>query len=404
MEHLTIALEYPHSRWVVGRKTLPSLRDTILKSFLAAVPQELVREFNKAQLNLTLINGSEFLFRPLDDPEKLKSLEVAGFIIEEANEVEEEIWQRLKDRMRQKLPNGTRPRYRSTIMLNPGDEDHWIPQVFLFRRPDGHKLFQSSTIDNMLNLPSEYIDELKSTYNEATLQRLLYGQFGRIHKGRPVFPTFNRKDHVRLFDYDPKIMLVRGWDFGFNHPVCTWLQMRGDQIRVLNVLKGKRIYLDDFINGTQQFDGVRKAQEALFGPNIPTKDFCDPRGSDETDKGVTSVSILNRNGIFPIYRRTWIEEGLDAMKMKMDTKDRLTGEPNLIVHPRCKNLIEGLLGGYHRDEDDTPVKDNLYDNDVDGIRYPILHMVQTAAINRQMARQDFNRAYVNPRTARRIEY
>lgn len=403
MEHIALALEYPGSRWVVGRKTLPSLRITILKSFLSALPRELIRDYNKAQLHLTLMNGSEFIFLPLDDPEKLKSLEIAGFIIEEANEVEKEIYDRLKDRMRQALPNGTRPRYKSTIMLNPTDEEHWIPQLFLFQKPKNHELFQSSTIDNMLNVPEDYVDELKRTYGDAEIERVIYGNFSRIHKGRPVFPTFNKNHHVKIFEYDENTTLVRGWDFGFNHPVCSWLQLKNDQVRVLATLKGKRIYLDDFINGTKDFVGVRRFQEELFGPNRNTKDYCDPRGSDETDKGVTSISILNRNGIFPVYRRTWIEEGLDAMKMKIDTKCRLTGEPNLIVHPRCKNLIEGFLGGYHRDEDDTPVKDNLYDNDMDSVRYPIIHMVQQAAINRQLARQDFNRAYVNPHTGRRVD-
>lgn len=285
-EHVELALENPGSLWLIGRATLPALRDTILRSFLNFVPNELIRDFNKAHLTCTLVNNSQFIFRPLDDEEKLKSLEIAGFIIEEANEVKEGIWKRLKDRMRQRLPSGKHPRYRSTIMLNPTDEDHWIPQVFVTQKPQAHEIFFSSTLENRDNLPDDYVDELKRTYSKDMLQRLLYGQFGKIHAGRPVYPQFAKGLYInRNLAYDPTLPVIRGWDFGYNHPACAILQMKGEQVRVLYEFMGSKIYLDDFCRGSIQSGdnnpnhvGILPFCDRIFGPNARYIDFCDPRG------------------------------------------------------------------------------------------------------------------------------
>lgn len=405
-EHLQLALENPGSLWLVGRKTLPSLKDTILRTFLGAIPDQLIADYNKSHLNLKLVNGSEFIFRPLDDIEKLKSLEIAGFVIEEANEVEKPVFDRLKDRMRQKLPGGTSPRFRSTIMLNPGDEDHWIPQLFLVDKPALHELIHSTTHENLENLPADYIDELSTMYSPDMQQRLIFGQFGKIHTGRPVYPQFTNGGYVREVPFDPKYPLIRGWDFGYNRPAVVWLQMVGRQVRLLAEMMGKNVYLEDFIK-----EEVLPYQSSLFGEGTKEQplrmlDFCDPRGADQSDKGKTSIDILHEAGIRPAYRRTWIEEGIKAVKQCMDTVNPSTKEPNYLVHPRCKNLIDGLRGGYKREEgEEMPEKDGFYEHLQDAHRYAILHCVQRAKINALMNNDiEPARVFVNPHTGRRIEF
>jgi hypothetical protein len=353
----TCLVEHPGSVWVVGRKFLPSLKDTTMRAFLSLVPHELVASFNKAALNLILRNGSEVWFRPLYDPEVLKSYEIAGFMIDEANEIDKEIYDRLKDRMRQKLPNGKHPRYQSIICLNPTEEDHWIPQLFLHEKPEGHEMFSSSTYQNMRNLPPEYVKELERTYSKDMLQRLLYGQFGKVHKGRPVFPQFARGNYIRPVSFNPKLPLVRGWDFGYNSPACVFLQMDQGRVSVLGEVIGKRIYLDDFVR-----DMVLPYQAEFFKNPLRVIDYCDPKGSDQSDKGKTSVNILNDLRIFPIYRKSFIKEGVAVIKRLLDTVDP-NGNPNFLVHPRARVLIEALRGGYHRiDGSEEPEKDGYYDH------------------------------------------
>ncbi len=395
-----LALEHPGSRWVIGRKLLPSLKDSIWRDLLQILPKEIVRSYNIASMTIVLTNGSEFWGRPLYDPELFKSYQISGFLIEEANEVDKDIYDRLKDRMRQKLPDGSRPRYTSIILLNPTDEEHWIPQLFM-SPPKNHEIFYSSTYDNLENLPQDYTEELKSIYSDEVLVRLLYGRFGKVHKGRPVYGIFNSELHVRPVAYDPKLPLIRGWDFGYNHPGCVWLQMENKQVRVLAEKLGKRIYLNDFVNKE-----VLPLQDELFGRNmpIPTIDFCDPRGSDLSDKGKTSVQILNDNRIFPVYRRTTIDEGIKATLEYMGTKDLKTGLPNYLVHPRCKNLIEGDKGGYHRlDGEEMPEKDGTYDHLQDCRRYALIFLKMRLKARDMTEAQSEIKVHIT-RSGRRFEY
>ena len=396
-----LALENPGFTYVIARKTMPSLRDTTMKTFFACMEDGLIPRggHNKTNNIVTLVNGAQFLFRPLDDLEKLKSLEIAGFFVDEANEIDLDTYNIFKSRVRQKVKTKEPTMYRTIIALNPGEEDHWIPQLFLHVKPPNHEMFQSTTMDNLKNLPDGYIEELKATFTPDMQQRMIYGLFGRVHKGRPVYASFSRGNYVSPVEYRSDTTLVRAWDFGFNHPAVVWMQIVGTQARILAELQGRNIYLQDFIR-----DEILPFQQNLFG-DIKSKiiDFCDPRGSDESDKGKSSVQILNDHGIYPIYRRTWIEEGIKVVKHYLDTKGP-DGSPNFLIHPRCKILIEGFKGGYKRlDGEEIPDKDNTYDHTQDCLRYGLLHCFQRSKIAQLSIEHSKIRRYTNPHTGRIIE-
>lgn len=402
-ELLACAIEFPGTSYIIGRKTLPSLKDSTWKEFINVIPDGLIKDYNKNDRNVILHNDSMFMGRPLDEMKKFESIEIAGFLLDEVDEVEKEIYDTLKTRVRQMvMVNGvrTKPRYRSMVVSNPPEEDHWLVDNFFSIKPKGSIVFQSTTFDNAKNLPDGYVETLKSTYSPDMQQRMIYGQLGKVHKGRPVFPQFARGNYIKAFDIDPKLPLYRSFDFGFNHPACVWLQIYNQQIRVVGELMGKRIYLDDFLKDKVfPFEGEKLG----LTPKIQLRAFCDPRGSDETDKGMTSVSILNDFGIFPIYRRTRIEEGIKAIKHFLDTQTE--GEPNLVIHPRCTILIEALRGGYHRlDKDDTPNKDNYYDHLVDAMRYGAIHLYKRMRFGDAQQVFDNVPARVSPRTGYRREY
>ena len=393
------ALENPGFTYLIGRKTLPSLRDTTMKTFFDVVEDGFIKSHNKSQNIVTLVNNSEFIFRPLDDMEKFKSLEIAGFFIDEANEVEEDLYMTLKSRVRQQVKEAPPTRYRTIISLNPGEETHWIPQLFLHRKPKGSEIFFSTTMDNMKNLPPNYVDDLMSMYSKDMQQRMLYGQFGRVHKGRPVFPQFQRGNFIRAIEPIAKEVIYRCFDFGFQNPACVWVQFIDGQLRVLAEKLGKRIYLDDFLHECFAYEA------GLWGqwPKEWYKAFCDPRGSDESDKGKSSVQILNEHGIYPVHRRTFIEEGIKAIKGLLDGVNG--GEPNFLIHDRCGILVEAFRGGYARaDGENEPEKDGYYDHLMDALRYGAIHLTRRHQFQHARHVIDQQNVYIHPITGRRQEF
>jgi len=90
-----LAKIYPGSRWVVVRQDRPTLRRNTLPSFWKTCPQPFFHpdRYNKSDMIATAINGSRIEFIPesySEDPElkKFDGLEVNGFVLEEADELQ----------------------------------------------------------------------------------------------------------------------------------------------------------------------------------------------------------------------------------------------------------------------------------------------------------------------------
>ena len=393
------ALANPKGLYLIARATLPSLRDSTYRTFFEHTEPELIKANNKANMVVTLINGAEFIFRPLDDMEKFKSIQISGFLVDEVNEISEEMYLTLRSRVRQ-IVEGRTPFYRTLALMNPEDETHWVAQRGLYKKPPNEEMIFSTTFDNQKNLPAGYVDELMGMYTPDMQKRMIYGQFGRVFKGNPVFPQFVRGEYIRPIEPVKGLPLYRGIDFGFNKPAVSWLQFVDGQIRIYESIKGNKISLDDFIR-----EIILPKEIELFGSwEAKVQTFCDPAGSQESDKGKSSIEILNDYGIFPLYKKARIEEGIKAMKHFMDTKNA-KGEPNFLVHPRDHVLIDALKGGYCWDDKmQSPDKTKGYDDQVDSVRYPITYLFKWARAG--ILNKHFNerRQFVSKNGSRTFEY
>lgn len=392
------ALNNPKGLYLIGRATLPSLRDSTYRSFFEHTEPQLIKHHNKANLVVTLINDAEFIFRPLDDMEKFKSMQISGFFLDEANEITEEMYQTLRTRVRQ-IVGGRIPFYRTIIAHNPGEEHEWIPRRFVHRKVENEEIIFSTTMDNQRNLPPNYIEDLKMMYSEDMQKRMIYGQYGKVFKGNPVFPQYARGEYLRRIEPVQGFPIYRGIDFGFNKPAVSWMQYINGQVRIYQAIKGEKIYLDDFIR-----DVILPEEQKLFPRwNAPFKTVCDPAGSQESDKGRSSVDILNEFGIFPMYKKTKVEEGIRAIKHFLDTKNA-AGEPNFLVHPRADLLNSALKGGYCWDDKmKLPDKTKGYDDIVDSARYPITYIHKWAKAGALINNEVSARRYISKTGSRSFE-
>lgn len=187
--------------------------------------------------------------------------------------------------------------------------------------------------------------------------------------GKAVYAGFN-ESHVQPVWPDPNFPVLRGWDFGFHHPACVWSQSHGG-FWVVGEVMGQDQTLDSFVK-----DVVLPYQAVLF-PEGPSEwkfiDYGDIAGKQITDKSdFTSFAILSNYGIFPIGKKTAIEQGLTLIRQKIVSAE-------LQVHPRCRILVEGFKGGYRYPEPSVaipdplfPMKDGFYDHLMDALRYVVV--------------------------------
>ncbi len=362
-EVIELSMRYKNNLGLICRKTYLELKDTTMRTFFDECPPALIKEHNKSEHMVTFWNGSQVLFRSLDNSEKFKSLELGFFYIDEASEIDERCFRILSGRLRKQ---GV-PRRVGFITSNPPYTDHWIYRLFVEEPTDDFDFIHAPSTENPF-LPDGYIDELRRNYPPEWVRVFLDGEFGFIADGKPVYADFKPHIHVKDTSYVPGIPVSRGWDFGYHSPAVVFSQKLGDRLIVLGELEGKEETIDKF---AKKVIGVSCQR---FGKDATYVDYCDPAGRQKNDKSEkTSVQILQSLGVYPQSKVQSINDGVLIIRILLQKHD--DGLPGLVIDRAARKLIQGFSGGYHYPEGDqpdnqkTPKKDNIFDHLQDALRY-----------------------------------
>jgi len=222
-------VEYPGSRILVGRLTWTALRDTTQRMFMEeiwAAERDMGKKlitYESRQRGLlklrTVKKGvqSEILFRRLDEPGPLGSLELDAFFIDEAHEVDgSEVPEETFKMLQSRLSRSVGP-LRGLVCTNPGGQD-WIYKYFVSKEAvpkSQHEDYQHwvmTTAENKINLPPGYVeglyeqhrdpetgelDEWGRRYLEASFE-VFAGQIYSIYESRHIVDPFVIPEHWQV--------------------------------------------------------------------------------------------------------------------------------------------------------------------------------------------------------------
>jgi hypothetical protein len=90
----------PNANVLVCANIAPQYEQTLKREIEQDIPKAFVKYVSTQKSFMDLINGARIIYRPLDDPDKLRSLNVTMFVIIEASEVSSEAFTQLKTRTR----------------------------------------------------------------------------------------------------------------------------------------------------------------------------------------------------------------------------------------------------------------------------------------------------------------
>jgi len=177
-------------------------------------------------------NGSKIIFKGMDKPAKLKSINNVSIVwIEECSEVKYEGFKELLGRLRH--PN---LKLHMLLSTNPVSKGNWSYKHFFkddqnnFFALDDEELYKQKTIikndtyyhhstaDDNLFLPESYIEQLEDlkTHDPDLYRIARKGRFGV--NGKLVLPQFEVQSHEKVMDDINAIngpILKNGMDFGF---------------------------------------------------------------------------------------------------------------------------------------------------------------------------------------------
>lgn len=225
---------------LVIRKVASTLKDSVIPSFRARIKElELDECFTENKSDRSLYNsesGSIILFRGLDDPEKLKSIEgVDRILVEEATELTKEDFFELNRRVR------GREGIQITLNFNPIDERHWLKQHFFDQEIDDCCIIESSYLDNrfLTEQDVKHINLMKQyNYNQYRIYAL--GEWGIYEVGNPWLYGFDVEQHISKVPLEliGDMPVHLSFDFNINPMTCIAAQHtryygEGSYVRIL---------------------------------------------------------------------------------------------------------------------------------------------------------------------------
>jgi phage terminase large subunit len=157
-------MKWPGSRWYLSRKEAVALKRTTLLTWRDMLPTGIVERHNKSDGLYQFINGSEVWYGGLgtkEDKDKIKSMELTGFAIDEASEVEEDFFLMLSSRLG-RLDSKV-PGVRNNGLLASNPEPGWVRHRFVDQVLPDHVFVPALPSDNP-NLSPDYETNLRELF------------------------------------------------------------------------------------------------------------------------------------------------------------------------------------------------------------------------------------------------
>jgi len=328
-------LKYKNKRLLVTRKYNPSLKQTAYSLMLEWLQKlEVKYEEKKSEQVIKLPNGSEILFRGMDDAEKIKSSEFNYIWMEEATEFTMQDFLQLRLRLRRANAG-----QRNQMFLTFNPVSSWVTDHFLKQEQEDVGILQTTYKDNIRFLDDDYVKALEGLANQDLSFYQIYalGQVAEL-KNKVYNNYVIVKNIPSKFDE-----IVYGLDFGYNNPTaCLKIGIKDDEIYILDELYETHLTNADLI-------------EKL-------KDFIDNKYNEiYSDVEPDRVREIHLAGFNIRQAKKHVKNGIDFLKRK-----------KIYINEKCTNTIEEIKSYKYKEDKsgnvlDEPVK--FKDHAMDAMRY-----------------------------------
>ena len=294
-----LALNYPRSRWVIIRKSLPDLKRTTFPSFTSILNDginDYVEAWNRDTNVVTFTNGSELLFmaESYDDDKDLnrfKGLEVNGAGLDEVNELQEQTFYKVQERIGSWNKAEGKPPIVCLATCNPAH--NWVKSVIYDRYvmqmlPERWAFIPSRITDNP-HIPAEYLEALKEL-PPIQYARFVEGDWEVLDDvANPFLYEWNDEKHIDdAAQLNPNIPTFVSVDFNIN-PLCALV--------IQQTTRGARV-VDEISIDKGSIDAFCDTVRAL---NIPpgliriTGDAMGKGGTVQQRDNSSAYTLIKRN-------------------------------------------------------------------------------------------------------------
>lgn len=302
----------------IVRKTLPSLKNSILKDLITVLDMYEIYDpskWHKQDGYYELPNGSIINWFSCDEPQKLRGSKRDYLYCNEANELDLEDWRQLIMRTEGMV----------TLDFNPSEINSWVYDLEL--RDDCY-YFKTTWRENPF-LPQTLIDEIERL---KETDENYYRIYSLGEKGIPTTLVFNKWFTIDKVPSDAKL-LGRGMDFGFNDATTlVEVYQRGDELYLNELMYVKNLTMGDIIYKMGEFS-IEKTDNIWCDSALP-QNIEELRRQRWNAKPVSKASILSgidkikRHKVFITDRSVNILREFGSYKWKTDKDGKLLDVPH----------------------------------------------------------------------------
>ena len=320
--HIILRQHFNHIKTSVWLETLPKV--------LATCFPHLTVKWNKTDYFIELPNGSTIFVAGLDDEkhiEKISGKEFSTIYFNECSQLGYNSVQIALTRLAEKSDLRKKVYYDA----NPPTKRHWTYWFFIkgIHPENGQNLEQGQYAsmvmnpqDNLENIDEEYISLLNSL-DEKQRKRFLLGEFNDDSDGSAYY-SFNRDVNVTDFDSSYQSGQIRiGMDFNVM-PMTA----------VIGYRVNDKFYIWDemFLENSDTFKMCDQLKAKKYVGTV----YPDSTGSNRKTSGKSDHVILKEAGfIIQSTRNPFVTD-------RVNNINRLLRDGKIIIHPRCKKLINDL--------------------------------------------------------------
>lgn len=342
------------------RKVAATVKDSIFEDVISCLASFNILDkcrVNMSDYRIKLPNGATFIFKGMDNPEKIKSVKgISDVVMEEATEFTIDDYTQLTLRLREK----THKQRQIYLMFNPVSKANWVYSYFFVQKHDDVKVVQSTYKDNrFLDEQTRRNIEQLANRNPAYYKIYALGEFATLDK--LVFPKYERK----LINKDSIKQLPSyfGLDFGYVNDPSAFIHLKIDETN-------KRIYfIEEYVKKGMLNDEIATAIQSLgYSKEIITADSAEKK----------SIAEIKRLGV-PRIRAA--KKAPDSIIQGL----QFLSQYELIVDDRCVKLIEELENYTWKKDKKTGEYINepidSYNHVIDAIRYAVENLNQKVKLN-----------------------
>lgn len=332
-------------RILCTKETQNSLADSALAIMKRVIMDyDLVSHFQFTKTGLyCTTSGSEYVFRGLQRPERIKSLESIKYCwVEEATKVSREAWDIL-------IPTIRADDSEIWVTFNPDQEDDPTYQMFVSHPRDDAEVIKINYQDNRyLTDALRHEVEWARKYDTDKYLHVWEGELRNISDAQ----VFNGKWRTDTFDAPTGATFYYGADWGFSQDPTALIRcyIHDGALFIDQEAYGVGVDIDDT---PELFDAVPEARKWMI-----TADSARPE----------TISYMKKAG----YRMRGAKKGSGSVE---DGVQFIRGFKEIVIHERCRHTADEFkLYSYKRDKltgEILPVLEDKHNHCIDALRYAL---------------------------------